>query len=343
MRAALPAFVQHLASKNRSSRTIRSYEGIVAALSDHLAPTTPSRPPTQSEMERFLARARQDGSPRAPSTRNQELAALRAFCAVAKRELGWEGDPCDGIPFVREPPRMPVVLTATEVQSAFTMAASRGSHTERTANLAILALLSQTGLRVHELVALDFAQVDLTTGTLMQVRGKGGTVRELPLNDRALALLRAWMSVRESAAKPGVSALFVSTRGTRMSVRAVERRVQQLRVALGLSKRATPHSFRHSFATLELMAGTDLATVAELLGHSDLNNTRRYLHFVDTRRREAVRRLAYTVPETVLPVEADADVPVRSIAERGLPPVPEGASTSPPKELDGQYGLGVAA
>lgn len=350
MRDALPAFRRHLAARGLSTRSIKTYLAVTAKFADFTTMTASTEPPSRAELERFLARPRREGSPRAPATRNQELAGLRTFAAFAKQNLDWATDPTDGIPVVREPPRSPVVLTAREVQRTFTAAAGSPAPAMRAANLAILAVLSQTGLRVHELVALDLDQVDLETATLLQVRGKGGTIRELPLNDRALALLRVWLAVRAEAAHPNERALFVSSRGRRISVRTVERRVELLREAAGLTKRATPHSFRHSFATLELVAGTDLATVAELLGHADLNTTRRYLHLVDTRRREAVRRLAYTVPEEVLPglPESSAPAPpptapVRQLGTARPAETPESRDSPRDDGLDEQCGFGDIA
>ncbi|MDD2786013.1 MAG: tyrosine-type recombinase/integrase [Patescibacteria group bacterium] len=82
---------------------------------------------------------------------------------------------------------------------------------------------------------------------------------------------------------------------------AGQRLIEQLRGAIGTAKRITPHTLRHTTATLALTMGSDLSTVADLLRHSDLNTTRRYLHLVDERRREAVRRLGSCVPQEILP------------------------------------------
>lgn len=329
MRDALPAFVRHLLADHHAPRTVKTYGAILASFTAfHPTINLPTRP----LVEAFLARPRRDGAPRASTSRNQELAALRAFVAFARRELGWTTDPTDGIPFVREPPHDPAVLTAPELQRLFETAAKTSRPAECARDLALLAVLSQAGLRVHEAVGLDVEQVDLASATLLAVRGKGGTVHDLPLNAPAVALLEAWLSERK--APPGEKSLFVSSRGTRLSIRTAEALLARIRKRMGSAKKITPHTLRHTAATLTLTAGTDLSTVAELLRHSDVNTTRRYLHLVDTRRREAVRRLEGTVPAAILPTPSSRATTAPTLPEPREPPV------SPrPFDLDDQHGM----
>ena len=279
MRDLLPAFARHLASLNRSPRTTKTYEAILSSFLDSAA----QRPPSQGDVESFLARPRTTGGRRSAATRNQELAALRAFAKFAIRGLHWTTDPTEDIPFVREPPRDPAVLSASEVRRLFTAAAETKRPAKRAQSLAVLALLSQLGLRVHEAVGLDVAQLDLGSATLVGVKGKGGTVHDLPMNVPTVALIMGWLAERAKLAGAEEAALFVSSRGSRLSIRTVQHLMLELRTAMGSVKKITPHTLRHSAATLALTTGSDLSTVAELLRHSDLNTTRRYLHLVDER------------------------------------------------------------
>lgn len=212
------------------------------------------------------------------------------------RELRWMTNPTADIPLARENPHDPVVLGVGEIRALFVAAAAEPDAWKRARGLALLALLSQVGLRVHELVALDLSQVDLVTNTLLAVRGKGGTVHDLPLNSAVGTMLKAWLSVRAARVLVEPDALLVSSAGTRLSIRSVQRFVAKLKRATNTAKKVSPHSFRHSVATLALTMGTDLATVGELLRHADLNSTRRYLGLIDLRRREAVGKLAVAVP-----------------------------------------------
>lgn len=335
MRDHLDAFARHLAAGHAAARTIKTYVAVISSLAATLP--EPDRPPTKAQVEAFLGRRRQDGTPRAASTRNQEFAAVRAFVSLARDEFGWTTDPAKGIDFVHEPRRIPAVLTAPELSALFEAATQASRPHVRARDLALLAALSQAALRVHEAVALDLDQVDLTTATLLSVRGKGGTTSDLPLNRPAVDLLRAFIAERR--APEGERALFLSGRGTRLSIRAVEALLQRLRGTMGTTKKITPHTLRHTAATLTLTAGTDLATVGELLRHSDLNTTRVYLHLVDTRRREAVRRLEGTVPASVLPAVNFAPATPQ---DAGLPKPLEPLDSRRRPGLDDQCGL-VAA
>lgn len=334
----LKAFRTHLAGARRAPRTLHSYTKIAGTFLGTLSGTTP----TPAEVERFLARSRRDGSQRAVAGRNQELAALRSLAKVAVREQSWPANPTEGVQFARKAPRDPTFFGTEELRQLFRSAAERPPAGEGPQILAILGLFSQTGLRVHELVALDVNQADLLTGTLLSVRGKGGTVHDLPLNAPAVALVANWLRERATRAPPGETALFVSSRGTRLSVRTIENWFVQLRAVMGTAKKLTPHTLRHSAATAALTLGTDLATVAELLRHSDLNTTRLYLHLVDTRRREAVQRLAVTVPAEVLEAVAPAAAPPTtspSPANETVPVTTESPVTPRTENLDDQYRL----
>ncbi|MBI5511444.1 MAG: tyrosine-type recombinase/integrase [Deltaproteobacteria bacterium] len=335
MRDHLPAFVRHLLADRHLPRTVKTYGAILTSFTMfHPAIDIPTR----ALVEEFLARPRRDGAQRASTSRNQELAALRSFVAFARGELGWTTNPTDGIPFVREAPHDPAVLTSAELGLLFETAARTSRAGERARNLALLAVLSQAGLRVHEAVGLDVHQVDLASATLVAVRGKGGTIHDLPLNSPTVALLGAW--IVERGVRDGEQALFLSQRGTRLSIRAAESLLACLRRRMGSAKHITPHTLRHTAATLTLTAGTDLSTVAELLRHSDVNTTRRYLHLVDTRRREAVRRLEGTVPAAILPVPSATTTNMPRGTLTTLPN-PREASVSPgPFDLDDQHGMG---
>jgi site-specific recombinase XerD len=300
MRDHLKAFVHHL-SDRRSASTTKTYGSVLSLFVRTCAtPSTDASPPTRAEIEAFLARPRRDGGRRSAAGRNQELAALRAFAKFALRDLGWIENPTDGVPFVREAPRDPPVLSVFELRRLFTTAAEGVRPGERSRDLAILAVLGQAGLRVHEVVGLDVGQIDLASATIVAVRGKGGTIHDLPLNAPTIALLTIWLGERAEIVSADEPALFVSSRRTRLSVRSVQHLLVRLREAMGTAKKITPHTLRHTTATLALTLGADLSTVADLLRHTDLNTTRRYLHLVDERRREAVRRLGTAIPAELL-------------------------------------------
>ncbi|MDD2785539.1 MAG: site-specific integrase [Patescibacteria group bacterium] len=153
MRHQIDAFNQNISAR-RAARTASSYSATLAAFADFLDQQYRTGRPTTSDVDSFLARPTKEGGRRAPATRNQELAALRAFGEFATKQLGWTENPTEGIPFLREPPHDPAVLTAFEVRRLFLVASQFQDSIRRSFALAVLALLSQVGLRVHELVAL---------------------------------------------------------------------------------------------------------------------------------------------------------------------------------------------
>jgi integrase/recombinase XerC len=145
---------------------------------------------------------------------------------------------------------------------------------------AIFELLYSSGLRVGELTSLDVEAVDLDYGWV-RVIGKGNKERYVPVGSRAAEALREYLPLRAAiAAKDKVAAenraLFVNARGGRLSSRSIGRILKANLRTSGVVRDASPHSFRHSFATHLLQGGADLRSIQELLGHSSLSTTQRY-------------------------------------------------------------------
>lgn len=146
---------------------------------------------------------------------------------------------------------------------------------------ALLMLVYGCGLRIGEALALRVADLS-ERGATLRVTGKGNKQRQLPL----LPLVRGAID-RYLALCPHVAtaqrALFLGKRGKPLQDRAFRAQLQTLRRLLGLPEHASPHAFRHSFATHLLAGGADLRDIQELLGHISLSTTQRYTH-VDTAR-----------------------------------------------------------
>lgn len=339
MSTELQRFQEHLRG-TRAPRTVGSYWRIVQAFSKFVGHAESQ--PLPCDVERFLARPLDCGRARCATTRNQELAALKSLGNFARRRGYWILDPTQDIVFAKEARRDPAFLCAEELRQLFEAAGNEADTGIRARDLAIVAVLSQAGLRVHELVGLNVDQVNLATRTLLAVSGKGDTRSDIPLNHETAMLLRAWFEARQTMADEMESALFVSKRATRMSIRCVERLIERLRIRMGTKKRFSPHSLRHSTGTLALLFGVDLATVGELLRHASLDVTRRYLHLIDQRRRSAVTQLAKVIPLSVLP----SAPPGYRLTDRPMGAVSDdpGASETPAKmTIDDQVELDDAA
>lgn len=144
----------------------------------------------------------------------------------------------------------------------------------------LIELLYGAGLRVGELVGLDLQPggagfVDLQNAEL-QVLGKGGKRRSVPLGAQALAALRDWLARRAELAKPGEAALLVGERGARLGDRQVRARLALAAQHAGLPTHVHPHMLRHSYASHLLQSSGDLRGVQELLGHANISTTQVY-------------------------------------------------------------------
>jgi integrase/recombinase XerC len=151
---------------------------------------------------------------------------------------------------------------------------------------AVVELLYGSGLRVGELSALNLDSIDLR-GKEVRVLGKGNKERIVPLGQKTVEALSAYLEVRATLKKmlragaakaPVNNALFLSARGHRLGPRAVQLLVQKYGILGAGRPDLHPHAFRHSCATHMLDGGADLRVIQEVLGHSSLSTTQRYTH-----------------------------------------------------------------
>jgi integrase/recombinase XerC len=213
----------------------------------------------------------------------RKLSALRTFFRYIMRERVVSTNPVLPIAMPRQEQYMPTFLTVDEVFSLLETPGENDSFADR--DRAILELLYSTGMRVAELAGLDVDQLDFS-GELVKVIGKGNKERLIPVGRAALEALQAYMPLRRSLTEarvarghsPEENALFLNTRGSRLTVRSIERLVGDYAVRAGIITRVTPHALRHSFATHLLEMGADLRAVQELLGHASLSTTQKYTH-----------------------------------------------------------------
>ena len=134
------------------------------------------------------------------------------------------------------------------------------------------------GARIAEAVGLDLGDLPATQRRRrLRIRGNGRKHRAVPVHPELAAALEAWPSVRRTwPGAEATTAVFLNRVGTRLSVRVADEIIAGIARAAGIEDAVTPHSLRHSFATDLTRAGTDLVTVAELLGHASLDSTRIY-------------------------------------------------------------------
>ena len=212
------------------------------------------------------------------ATVNQRLAAVKALARHCGRSLA--------VPNVKRVAQPVEPLNGRELGRLFavaegTLAAAddpdAGGDWLARRDVAILSLLARGGLRVSEVVALHLGDVTLNerSGAALVRQGKGLKERAVALALQARKDLRAYLDVRPDWP---TSRLFFSRTGQPLNTRDVERLVEKFTRLAGISRKVTPHTLRHTFATRFLRQGGDLATLQMLLGHANLATTARYLH-----------------------------------------------------------------
>ena len=145
---------------------------------------------------------------------------------------------------------------------------------------ALLEVTYSCGLRVSELVGLNWSDIDAAL-SVVRVRGKGRKERIVPIGATALAALDAYRAQLPALCRrpPRVpDAVFLNQRGGRLTVRSVARVVDRCTLTGGVAGKVSPHALRHSFATHLLGAGADLRAIQEMLGHASLSTTQKYTH-----------------------------------------------------------------
>ena len=222
-------------------------------------------------------------------TLHNHVSALRALYRFWQARGRLAGNPFAGVPLPKLEQRLPQYLTEAQMRDLLAAPLRRlenGGGDAFTAwrDRLVMELLYGGGLRVSELVGLNYAQVDFESG-VARVLGKGRKERLCPLGSVATAVLVKWRAEFARATGPS-SPVVVTTQHRRLSVRAVQLLLKHHLALAGLPPDLTPHKLRHSYATHLLNAGADLRLVQELLGHASLNTTQIYTHVSTARLKE---------------------------------------------------------
>ena len=224
----------------------------------------------------FLAFLNDQNYSKATSAR--KLATLRSFYKFLVRRGRIETSPVTAIRTPKQEKRLPRFLDSDQIETLLNCPDTNTMLGAR--DRAILETLYSSGLRVSELVALNFSDVDFL-GEVLHIRGKGKKERVTPVGASALQALQRYLTFRDSdPRKPNFDpqALFINKHGQRLSTRSVRRKLDKYLLQAGLDPRISPHTLRHSFATHMLNNGADLRVVQELLGHQSLSTTQVYTH-----------------------------------------------------------------
>ncbi len=220
------------------------------------------------------------------ATAQRHLAAIKSF--LRNREVSTGApNPARGLRSPRREKHLPSILAEKEVADLIGDAPQEGDRAGYR-DRAMAETLYSSGLRVSELVALDWSDLDLEMGLLRVRHGKGNKERIVPIGEPAIQALQEWRKNMPNGGDGGP--IFTNLRGRRISTRSVESIVARLLARSGIANRITPHGLRHSFATHLLDHGADLRSIQEMLGHASLTTTQRYTHVSVKRLKEVYSR-----------------------------------------------------
>ncbi|MDD5330746.1 MAG: tyrosine recombinase XerC [Sulfuricella sp.] len=265
-------FLIHLFSERRlSPLTCASYGRDVAELL-RLAGDVPLDRLQVLQIRRFVAQLHGRGL--SGKTLARMLSAWRGFYAYLARDHGFAHNPCVGL---RAPKAVKALPHALSPDEAVHLMDIPGDDPLALRDKAMFELFYSSGLRLSELTGLPLAGLDPAAG-IVRVTGKGGKTREVPVGRHALEAVQNWLPERDKLAKAGERALFVGKNGAGLTPRAVQYRVKQWALRLGIAANVHPHVLRHSFASHMLQSSGDLRAVQEMLGHANISTTQVYTH-----------------------------------------------------------------
>ncbi len=269
-----------VAEKGRSANTISAYRRDLIGYDEWLRARGRSvTSVTHDELVAFVVEQR--GSDRATSSVARQLAAIRMLHRYLAVEEIRADDPAHDLEGVRVPAGIPKPLTEEAVGRM--IAAINVNDPIGRRDLALVELLYGTGARISEAVGLSIGGLDLDA-RLVRLYGKGAKERIVPFGSRAAAALEDWFSPdgrarlvpRRWRRRDDAEAVFLSTRGGRLTRQAAWLVIKKYGHLAGLGEELSPHVLRHSCATHLLDHGADLRIVQEMLGHASISTTQVY-------------------------------------------------------------------
>lgn len=289
-------FIEHVeVERGRAQRTAESYHLYLQRLIEFAGDIEVHK--VNAELIRkwrlWLNRYENDaGDSLSPLTQSYHLIALRSFLRYcSKRDIETLTPEKVELPKTRRKQ----ISFLSQDETELILEAVEGNSPQELRDKAILELLYSSGLRVSELCNLNRDHINLKRGEFM-VRGKGQKDRPVFVSPEATECLAAYLQTRLDSAKP----LFIRYSGAktgdsegesfRLNPRSVQRMVSHYAKLAGITKKVSPHTLRHSFATDLLMNGADIRSVQSMLGHSNISTTQVYTHVTDQHLKEVHER-----------------------------------------------------
>lgn len=270
--SAVQAFLSYLQVERRmSAHTLDAYQRDLAALTQWCEAHDVTDPQTLhgDQLREFVASEHRRGL--SAKSLQRRLSACRSFYAWLLKNNVIDNSPAAGLRAPKAPRKLPQVLDADEAVQLVELPTDAPLGLR---DRALLELFYSSGLRLSELCAMRWRDLDTASGIVL-VHGKGNRERTVPVGSHAMTALQEW---RKESGGTGEKPVFPGRSGGPISQRAVQIRIKQLAQRQGLFKNVHPHMLRHSFASHILESSGDLRGVQELLGHADIATTQIYTH-----------------------------------------------------------------
>lgn len=286
-------FQRYLTTERRySPLTVRNYirdvERFVAWWSATSGEPFDAAKVERDHLREWIVWRSEEGEGKAPAGRhvklkaaslNRELCSLRAYFRFLTRRGAIAKDPAHAITALRTPKRLPSFVPETRMAEIVDRCRESAADFETLRDRLIVLFLYATGLRMAELVAIDMDDFSDDWCSL-RVVGKGDKERLVPILDPLADQILAYRDAisRQQICKSGEKALFLTSKGVRISRSKVYRVVQKALQEGDVQGKKSPHVLRHTFATHLMNAGADMREIQELMGHSSLQSTQVYTH-----------------------------------------------------------------
>ncbi len=205
-----------------------------------------------------------------PKSIQRHLSSAKGFFRFLKKNNLISSSPFELVTAPKSSNTLPDVLSPEDVEQLLNF---KPSNTIEIRDMAIVELLYSSGLRVSETVNINISDFEENM-SFLRVIGKGSKTRLVPMGRFAINAINNWLNEREKISN-NTDALFLNSKGSRLSVRSIQLRLKKMAIKQGLPP-VHPHMLRHSFATHMLESSGDLRTIQEFLGHSSLSTTQIY-------------------------------------------------------------------
>ena len=205
-----------------------------------------------------------------PKSIQRHLSSAKGFFRFLKKNNLISSSPFELVTAPKSSNTLPDVLSPEDVEQLLNF---KPSNTIEIRDMAIVELMYSSGLRVSETVNINISDFEENM-SFLRVIGKGSKTRLVPMGRFAINAINNWLNERERISN-NTDALFLNSKGSRLSVRSIQLRLKKMAIKQGLPP-VHPHMLRHSFATHMLESSGDLRTIQELLGHSSLSTTQIY-------------------------------------------------------------------